>query len=192
MALLLMFIFNAGFYINYRVIDKDTMFLPTFIIWALWLGLGYHFLFAWLKENLEDIRMRKWGLSVIKVSVMGAVLLAMIWNWRITDLSNDHSARDRGERILAIAENNSLIFGWWDTIPVIQYLQLVEGQHPDVKAINRFLIKDEDMLQAIQNEIDNRPIYIDSVSKEVLLIARPEREHLLYKLTPQIQIGGGR
>ena len=29
-------------------------------------------------------------------------------------------------------------FGWWDSIPVVEYLQLVEGERPDVTAINRF------------------------------------------------------
>lgn len=37
----LMFLLTVGFYINYRVIDKVTMFLPAYLVWALWLGVGY-------------------------------------------------------------------------------------------------------------------------------------------------------
>ena len=38
--LLLMFVCSAGFYVDYRVIDKQTMYLPTYLIWAVLLGIG--------------------------------------------------------------------------------------------------------------------------------------------------------
>jgi hypothetical protein len=184
-TLFLLFSFNAIFYIDYRVIDKDTMFLPTFLIWALWLGLGYQYLFTWLKDTLEGARFRKWGLILIRGSVIGAVVIALIWNWRITDLSEDYSARERAESTLALVENNALIFGWWDTVPVIQYLQLVEGQRPDVTAINRFLIPYGEMLLAIQHELDNRPVYINSVSADISSFAISEQRGLIYELLPR-------
>jgi hypothetical protein len=95
------------------VIDKDTMFLPTFLIWSLWVGLGYHLLFTWLSNNLEGAQIRKWGLFLIRGSIIGAVIFSLIWNWRITDLSADHSARERGEKILDVVEDNAIIYGWW-------------------------------------------------------------------------------
>jgi hypothetical protein len=52
--LALMFGFSAGFYINYRVIDKDTMFLPAYLVWALWVGIGYQGLLAWLQKLNPD------------------------------------------------------------------------------------------------------------------------------------------
>jgi hypothetical protein len=45
--LILIFAANAVFFINYRVVDKNTMFLPAFLVWALWLGLGYQALLSW-------------------------------------------------------------------------------------------------------------------------------------------------
>ncbi|MGE5251524.1 MAG: DUF2723 domain-containing protein [Bacteroidota bacterium] len=39
-GLALMFAANASFYINYRVLDKDTMFLPAYEIWAVFLAAG--------------------------------------------------------------------------------------------------------------------------------------------------------
>lgn len=182
--LLLMFVFSAGFYIDYRVVDKDTMFLPAFVIWALWLGLGYHVLFSWLKLNITEARLPHWGWVIARGIVILVVITALIWNWGIADLSKDRSARERGERILEIAGENALIFGWWDSVPVVQYLQLVEGQRSDVIAINRFLIPYENMVEAIKTEIGKRPIYIDSTTKEISSFATPKLRGSFYELVP--------
>jgi hypothetical protein len=74
---------------------------------------------------------------------------------------------------------------------VIQYLQFVEGQRPDVTAINRFLIPYDEMLRAAQREVGNRPVYIDSISKDILPFAFPKPRGLVYKLLPlNSNIGG--
>ncbi|MCL4299311.1 MAG: DUF2723 domain-containing protein [Anaerolineae bacterium] len=166
-ALLLMFGFNAAFYIDYRVIDKDTMFLPTYLIWALWVGIGYQWMLDWTNRQSATLgvtRVERWLLPGVMV---GAVLVALSWNWHLVDLSDDWSARERGEEILHELRPNALIFGYWQTVPLIEYLQFVEGQRPDVKAINRFLIAPEDMRRLIQHEITRRPVYVDSIPPQV-------------------------
>ena len=171
----LMFLFNAGFYINYRVMDKDTMYLPVYLIWALWVALGYQQLLDWLAQ-IELSKFQRYSQFGFRAAVLSFVLLTAAWNWHIVDLSSDWSTRQRGEAILQHAEANALVFGWWDTVPVVQYLQLVEGQRPDIQAINRFLIRPEDLAQAIRKEVGNRPIYIDSSAKYIStsLLAVPE------------------
>jgi hypothetical protein len=170
----LMFAFSAGFYINYRVMDKDTMYLPAYLVWALWVGIGTQELLDWMGQNISDGKARL-AEVVIKASLAGFVLLAVVWNWGIVDMSDDWSTRLRGEAILARAETGGLVFGWWDTVPVVQYLQLVEGQRPDIKAVNRFLIRGSDLEYVINKEVQNRPIYIDSFPKNLAtqLIAKP-------------------
>ena len=157
----MMFLFNAAFFINYRVIDKDTMYLPTYLIWALWLAYGLHELLEWVKQ-IDSVRIRTLSFRISSILIMTVVLFSLVWNWRIVDLSKDWSTRELGETILQKAEPGALVFGWWDVVPVIQYLQLVEGMRPDVKAINRFLITQDDMLSAIKKEIQARPIYVDN------------------------------
>lgn len=187
--LLLMFSCSAGFYIDYRVIDKDTMFLPAYLVWALWLGVGYQWLLDWVhpaeEKNGLAAHRRVWVLRSVMVCT---VLVAMGWNWRLTDLSNDWSTRKRGETILRHAQPHALIFGWWDTIPPLQYLQLVEGQRPDVKMINRFLIAPADMRRLILAEVARRPVYIDSVPPELVpaMIAKPVGP--IYRLLPRHQL----
>ncbi len=175
-ALLLtgMFVFSAGFYINYKVLDKDTMYLPAYLIWALWVGLGSQILINWLR-GLGSERLYQNAAWAVQAMLVGGVLLAMIWNWRIVDLSEDWSTRQRGEAILNRAEPGALVFGWWDTVPVVQYLQLVEGKRPDVQAINRFLISSQDLAYAISKEVKVRSVYIDSMPQDLssVMVAKP-------------------
>lgn len=179
--LLLMFLANVIFYVNYRVVDKATMFLPAYLVWAIWLGVGYQALINWSKHGTMSSRL-PW---LIRAVVAGAVILAVAWNWRLVDLSNDWSTRRQSEAILQQVEPNALILGWWDTVPGIQYLQLVEGRRPDVTAINRFLIGGEDMNQLIQQEIGRRPVYINNPSVELLRLTKVTAVGSLYRVEPR-------
>lgn len=177
----LMFALNAWFYIDYRVVDKDTMFLPTYLIWALWLGVGYQTLLNWVRQGsgAPAQRWKEWLLRGVMVSV---ALIALAWNWRLVDLSDDRSARARGEAILRRVEPDALVLGWWDTAPVVEYLQRVEGQRPDVQTINRFLISHDDLLRLVEREMTRRPVYIDDPPDDLLSIVRAEPAGPVYRL----------
>jgi hypothetical protein len=162
----LIFLFNAGFYINYQVVDKNTMYLPTYLIWALWIAYGFQELMEWVMQ-VDSVRIRALSQRILAMSIVSIALFSLVWNWRIVDLSKDWTSRLQGEAILNKVERDALVFGWWDVVPVIQYLQLVEGMRPDVQAINRFLIAPNDMMSAIEKEVINRPVYIDNVPKEL-------------------------
>ena len=165
--LLLFFLANAIFYINYRVVDKQSMYLPAYLVWALWLGIGYQAIL----DQMEEAGSRRWA-WLPRLVMVGAVLLALVWNWARVDLSDDWSTREQSQAILQHAEPNAIIFGWWDTVPGVQYLQLVEGQRPDVTLINRFLISGEDLHRLIRKELGRRPIYFDNPSIDLLRQSR--------------------
>lgn len=182
--LILMFAAIAGFYIDYRVVDKDTMFLPAYLVWALWLGIGYQVLLGWVRQATGAAAQR-WGTWLMRGLMVGVVLLTVGWNWRLVNLSDDRSARERGEAILRSVEPDALILGWWDTAPVVEYLQLVEDQRPDVQTINRFLIAREDMVRLVQREVLRRPVYIDNPPDDLLSVLRAEPAGLLHRLRPR-------
>ncbi|HSR31627.1 MAG TPA: hypothetical protein VLY63_13760, partial [Anaerolineae bacterium] len=92
---------------------------------------------------------------------------------------------ERGEAILRSVEPDALILGWWDTAPVVEYLQLVEDQRPDVQTINRFLIAREDMVRLVQREVLRRPVYIDNPPDDLLSVLRAEPAGLLHRLRPR-------
>jgi hypothetical protein len=179
----LMFLFNAAFFINYQVMDKDTMYLPTYLIWALWAAYGLHELLEWVKQ-IDSVHIRTLSLRISSILIMTAVLFSLVWNWRIVDLSKDWTTRLLGETILQKVEPGGLVFGWWDVVPVIQYLQLVEGMRPDVKAINRFLISQSDMMTAIKKEIQERPIYVDNIISELSTTLSTKSIGPIFRLIP--------
>ena len=176
--LLLAFLANTIFYVNYRVVDKSTMFLPAFVVWAIWLAVGYHVLINWLEDTRTRARPLLYGI------IGGAVLLALLWNWTRVDLSHDWSTREQSEAILQQVQEDAIIFGWWETAPALQYLQLVEGRRPDVTIINRFLISGPDMAQLIRSQLGRRPVYINNPSIELLRTARASAVGPLYLLEP--------
>jgi len=163
--LLLMLLGHLAFYLDYQVLDKNLMFLPVYLLWALWLGVGYEVILSWFDADLQTEakptpRLSRW---ILPGTMAAICLFALAWNWPLVDLSHDTSTRQRGEDILAAAGEHALIFGYWDTVPIIQYLQLVEGKRPDVQAINRFMISPENLVKLINREISARPIYINSL-----------------------------
>ncbi len=221
--LLLMFAGNAFFYINYRVIDKNTMFLPNYLIWALWLGLGYQTLLHWIRGGSGQDAWRRLAQTLarnrptaadadtpqvmagsdqgretttrnplfsttqwlVRIVMILSVVAAMAWTWRLVDLSDDWSTRELGENIMAELEPNAIVFGWWDTVPVLEYLQLVEGVRPDVTLINRFLISGQDIEQFIYQEIEERPIYINNPPVAFLRDMEAVPAGPIYRLQPR-------
>ena len=180
--LLLMFLGHALFYIDYRALDKELMFLPSYLIWALWIGVGFQWLLDWIRNEREPSKKDSWILNLVHLVIAGTVLLTFAWNWPLVDLSNDWSVRERGEDIMQQVEHNALIFGHWDTIPVIQYLQLVEGQRPDIQTVNRFQIYVEHIESMIRQNIRSRPIYIDSLIGTLGQTYQTEQAGPLYRL----------
>ena len=197
---------NALFFAAYRVVDKETMFLPLYLVWALWAGLGYQALLDWV----DDRRARRpgpvrdrglgqvpggplgrrssfamgWAGGVLGAGMLAAVLAGAWLTWPLADRSGDVSARLRGERLLAAAEPGALVLGWWDTVPVLQYLQLVEGRRPDILAINRFLLPNDALDALLWRELGRRPVYIDSVPASLAGAVEVSQADLLLRLRP--------
>ncbi len=176
--LLAAFSLSAAFYIDYRVVDKDTMFLPTYLIWAIWLGVGLQWILDWLAGAPRAARLVRGALAAL-------VIAAAAWNAPLVDLSRDTSARERGQAVLNAVEPGALVFGWWDVVPVVEYLQLVEGQRPDVQAVNRFLVPHDALAAWIAREAGRRPVYIDNPPIELLDSLSAEPAGLLFRLRPR-------
>jgi hypothetical protein len=153
-ALLLMFVLHTAFYAGYRVSDKDTMFLPSYLIWALWTAVG----FRWLLDRAVVLQ---WARVPAHAALIGAVLLTVVVNLPLADQSGETEARDAAVERLAALPPDALVFGSWDTVLVMRYLQLVEGERPDVAAIHRFFITGPDMRTWIRREASRRPVYVD-------------------------------
>ncbi len=156
----LMYLVYVLFFINYRVVDKHTMFLPGYVIWTLWIAWGFEVLLEWTAT--------RWRLAMQAVFVAVAIA-ALLVNFRLADVSWDRRAYQNAAQMLDVAEPNALIFGDWGFAAPITYLQLTEGRRPDVQVINRFFISFEDMRRLIDESVQSRPVYTVSVEPDIAI-----------------------
>jgi len=136
-GLLLMFLANAFFYINYRVLDKDTMFLPAYEVWAVFVAAGLVALERLLKrfagEQSLQAGMRK-GIAAMTLLI---VALSAGLNWRWVDMSHANGYILFAQDMLRGTAPDSVIIAPWSSAVVLEYYQVVEGRRPDLLIINR-------------------------------------------------------
>ncbi|MCK4819705.1 DUF2723 domain-containing protein, partial [bacterium] len=108
------------FYIPYGATDKEVMFLPTYLIWSIWIGIGIWFLQKTINTRFSP------ALGIIAPNLLIFLTIGcLIFNFRYVDLSQDWSARQVGQNIMNTLEPDSIFFGSWIDVPILEYLQLV-------------------------------------------------------------------
>jgi len=132
LALALMFVGHLGFMLTYGVGDKDMMLGPTYLIWSLWIACGA----AWVGHQFLD--RAEAGMLAAGGLLLLMSLYNVVGNWTYVDISDDWSARTRGEMIFEALSPGATYVGTWADAPILEYLQLVEQQRPDVQVVNFF------------------------------------------------------
>ncbi len=184
-SLLLSYIANLLFFVNYRVVDKETMFLPTYLIWTLWMGLGYFELSKTVLTKRYDyddtitiyyhklaitakMRYNKKRRVLLYFMFIALVLIPLSINFTYANVSRDWRVYEQARTLLTNVEPNALIFGWWPSAAALEYQQIVEDLRSDVTIINRVFISLTDMQKLISRSIKIRPVYLveeDSIFK---------------------------
>lgn len=127
-GLAILFAGHLAFYLPYGVVDKELMLLPTYLVWAVWMAIGAQVLGEWFARR---------GVPLSAPALLGLLAVGVLaLNFSRVDLSADWSARRRGEQILASLPPAAVYLGSWVDVPILQYLQIVEGSRPDVRIEN--------------------------------------------------------
>lgn len=150
LALLSMFTIHIGFYITYLAGDKDLMFLPAYLIWGIWFGLGVQIISLWLAPHIQ-----KTFPNLVTFFVLLMAIGTLIMNYTYADVSQDWSARELGETIFEEIEDQSIYLGTWGDAPILEYLQIVEGQRPDVTILNLFFIDQDYAIELVSTSLAN-------------------------------------
>ncbi len=184
----LAFVANVAFFTTYRVMDKASMFVPAYLIWAVWVAEGCAWIVGWLQEQQAGAPSAApawaWALSLVAVA-------ALLVNGPLLDVRRDTRARDRAEAILEAARPEAIVFGWWASAPPVQYLQIVEGQRPDVLVINRFLIGAADMYGLIDRSLGSRPVYVVELDEGLTGAYDVRSVGPMFELRPRARAGAG-
>ncbi|MGH7355705.1 MAG: protein O-mannosyl-transferase family [Candidatus Rokuibacteriota bacterium] len=120
---------HSAFFVNYSVMDKNTMFMPVFLVLAFWVGEALTAGVAWLAGTESG-----WRGSWLSASVTVVLVGSLAWStYPRVDLSRYDEPRRFGERVLREVPRDALIVGFWLNITPLIYLQSVEGLRPDVE-----------------------------------------------------------
>jgi hypothetical protein len=158
-GLLLMLLGHLVFYLSYGAPDKEVMFLPAYVIWGIWIGLGAHAAATAIGSALGMA-----DSALLAPAALGAVtLLLAVVNYRWVDASHDRSARQRGEAILRELDPNAVFVGAWGDVRLVEYLQQVEGQRRDVQPVDTFFAPATERARRIAAALqEGRPVYVST------------------------------
>jgi hypothetical protein len=154
-SLLMMFSCHLAFYLTYGAPDKAWMFLPTFLIWGIWVGRGVTTLHHWVGPQV--------GTIFVPAALAVVAITTLFFNFSYADVSGDWSARELGETIFKEIQFEAAYFGTWKEVPILEYLQIVEGQRPDVELFNLFFLQQDEGAELVQRLLrEGRPVYATS------------------------------
>lgn len=143
-AVMMFFLFTGiaiVIYTNHKPFEpreRDYAFVGSFYVFAIWIGLGVHALFDFLKEQKQNAQLAMVISALCLVAVPG--LMAQ-QNWDDHDRSGRTTARDIAKAYLDSCAPNAILFtnGDNDTFP-LWYVQEIEGYRTDVRVVNLSLL----------------------------------------------------
>ena len=133
----LVFLANAFFFINYAVYDKDTMFLPAYLAWAIFCAYGMLMIYKWLDDWVRVAGMPRFVKTSFLIMLVLVNVLAVGLNWKWLDMSEHTVAADFAQEVLINASQDATVIASWSPAVVLEYYQLVEGQRKDLNILNR-------------------------------------------------------
>ena len=172
----LFFSFGLIVYSNTRegfefIREIDRLFIPSFFVFALWIGIGLYFLINLLNKLLLKISFKQKSALVV-LFLIGFIMLPLniiVTNWFKCDRSGYYFPNDFAYNLLAGCGKNALLFtnGDNDTFPV-WYLQSVEGVRPDVAVINLSLLNTNFYVEQLRRAYHLFPDSSDVLNPEKL------------------------
>lgn len=143
----------VGFALVYNVGDIHVFFTPSYVVFAVWMGVGM----AWLLQVAHSVRRGAlsgsrapaWAL----VALFALLPLALLWsNYHSVDRSGDYEARAWAEGILSqpIPEGAILVSNDRNEITPLLYLQHVEGNRPDLLTMFPLMLPAEEYSNVVR------------------------------------------
>ena len=133
--------------------EIDRLFIPSFFVFILWIGIGLYFLMSLVNNLLRKIILTQKS-SIIIFSLLGFLILPLnviVTNWFKCDRSGYYFPNDFAYNLLAGCGKNAILFtnGDNDTFPLM-YLQSVEGVRNEVAVINLGLLNTNYYVEQLQ------------------------------------------
>jgi len=160
---------NSAFCVFFWTIDVEKFFLPSYITFLFFSGVGIAVMWDWLAARRVGAQV------VIVIAFVGAAGYLLASNYAQNDFSQRTEAIATWQENLAQPlEQNALIVGPWETLTPLEYAQYVEGQRTDLERW-KVIVKQEQvsltLYGARQADIERavragRPVYLTVHPKE--------------------------
>ncbi len=156
------FITYFAFNLFYRVDDIQVFFIPTFLIWAIWVGVAAGWLLGRLGSvNTNHPPSKRLLLSLVTVLLFAGQLAVLTWeNLPALNRSNDWAIHDYGlDMMRQPLEPDAAIVGILGEVTLVRYFQATEGLRPDLLPV----AADQEIqrLAIIARLLDEgRPVYL--------------------------------
>ncbi len=186
----LMFLLNILFYLNYYVVDIDVMFIPSFILFSIFIGLGMVYTFNFIADSAKELKGHKSHLlKILLIFIMVSSFILPVTSYlinygQIQELNNDNFAYFAYTALNEVPSNSTIIT-YWKSYTAFKYFQIVEKINPDV---NVTVVDEENILNMTDNKINNGNVFIfhntDSIDEKYYLTPFLDVESVgtLYKI----------
>jgi Protein of unknown function (DUF2723) len=141
---------HAIFFITYGAFDTSLMFLPVYLVWTVFLGMGIFMLFR--------------EFSVTSARLIALLPLMMLFvNAPIASLRTVTDPADLARQRLREAAPYALYLATWGDADIMRYYQIVDGMRVDVQVVNRFFVPEDQLVPLVVTAIQRkRPVYVTS------------------------------
>ncbi|MEM7343133.1 MAG: DUF2723 domain-containing protein [Chloroflexota bacterium] len=159
--LTLAFVTYFGFNAFYQVSDIEVFFIPNFLLWAIWSGLGITFLLRLVLQLRQPIAQRllvalvMTGCTVMitRTIQINAPVVTQAYNWKVHDYGLDILKQP-------YPENQSIaLVGILGEMTLVRYFQQTEELRPDIETVTADL--ENDRLAAVERLLaEGKQVYL--------------------------------
>jgi len=136
--LLIPFFAHITYAINYEISDIDPYFLGSFFVNAIFLGLGFSFVF----QAIENSRVKKRLANAIILLFFLLPLILLKRNYREADRSRNFFAYDFASNVMRSVKKDAILFtNVFDHYSPWLYLRFIELKRPDVRYLDTQLCR---------------------------------------------------
>ncbi len=164
-TLFLIFAAYLAFFVNYGVVDQHVFFIPSFLIWSIWVGAGLSFLGGKIRTvSLSGT----WNRTLRYCYVGGSICMvgiALLKGLEALDFSGKTGPDEFARDVLDRVEGNALLVSIYEATPLLWYYHYVEGSNPGMEIFDRGLMSLNIRSEAVETLDPRSPVFDNQVGR---------------------------
>ncbi len=156
---LLAFLTYAGFFVDYGVVDQHVFFIPSFLLWAIWIGSGL----SGLSEKLSPQDDRRSWKRAASYCFPGALILLVVLSYSkgslILDFRDNRGPDEYAREILDHVEENACVSTIYEVTPLLWYHHYIGGMKPGIRIMDRGLLSLDTRQEVMRNGASRSAVF---------------------------------